>query len=427
MCSMIVCVLVPRFALLAAVEGDRESLLRPVALAPEPGGTQAIGEVSGPAEAFGVRGGMALSEALARCPELVLVAPDADRADSAWEEILCRLEAQGAVVESERPGEAFFKIPRPPASSFANLPSDVLWGGHVEDVVRRTRGSLGVAARIGVAPTRFAAHAAAATARARAGRGRAAIVPEGAVRPFLAPLPVTLLQGISLHEPRDGGREAERVAGMTHDLAAELERLGVRTLGELAALPSGAVADRFGKAGVRARRLAAGRDRGLRPRTPPEEVAESLELPEAASGEQLEHAMSLLIGRLLAHPARRGRSLRAVRVTARLAGGGGWRTDAVLRRASADPERLGLALVPKLGELPGPATRLGLRALAMGSPGHDQPTLSRGPGERRRARLGEAVRQARAAAGREAVLRVLDVDPSSRVPERRAMLTPFPE
>jgi protein ImuB len=407
MCSMIVCVLVPRFALLAAVEGRRESLLRPVALAPEPGGTQAIGEVSGPAEALGVRGGMALSEALARCPELVLVAPDADRADSAWEEILRRLETQGAAVESERPGEAFFKIPRSPASSRANLPVDVLWGGHVEDVVRRTRGSLRVAARIGVAPTRFAAHAAAATARSRVGRGRAAIVPEGAVRSFLAPHPVSLLED--------------------HDLTCELERLGVRTLGELAALPSGAVADRFGKAGMRARRLAAGRDRDLRPRTSPERVAESLELPEAASGEQLEHAMSLLIGRLLAHPARRGRSLRAVRVTARLAGGGGWRADAVLRRASAEPERLGLALLPKLGELPGPATRLGLRALAMGSPGHDQPTLSRSPGERRRARLGEAVRQARAVAGREAVLRVLDVDPRSRVPERRAMLTPFPE
>jgi protein ImuB len=397
MCSMIVCVLVPRFALLAAVEGRRESLLRPVALAPEPGGTQAIGEVSGPAEAFGVRGGMALSEALARCPELILVAPDADRTESAWEEVLGRLEGRGAAVESERPGEAFFDADGMKA----------LWGRHVEDVVRRTRGSLGVAARIGVAPTRFAAHAAAATARSRAGRGRAAIVPEGAVRPFLAPLGVRLLEN--------------------HDLAAELERLGVRTLGELAALPSGAVADRFGKAGVRARRLAAGGDRGLTPRTPPEEVSESLELPEAASGEQLEHAMSLLIGRLLAHPARRGRSLRAVRVTARLAGSGGWRADVVLRRASAEPERLGLALMPKLGELPGPATRLGLRALAMGPPGHDQPTLSRSPGERRRARLGEAVRQARAAAGREAVLRVLDVDPRSRVPERRAMLTPFPE
>jgi protein ImuB len=49
----------------------------------------------------------------------------------------------------------------------------------------------------------------------------------------------------------------------------------------------------------------------------------------------------------------------------------------------------------------------------------------RPPGELRRERLGEAVRQARAAGGRDAVLRVLDVDPRSRIPERRTMLTPF--
>ena len=96
-----------------------------------------------------------------------------------------------------------------------------------------------------------------------------------------------------------------------------------------------------------------------------------------------------------------------------------------LRGASAEPERLRLALLPKLGELPGPASRLGLRALVLGPSGHDQPSLSRSPGERRRERLAEAVRQARAAGGRDAVLRVLDVDPGSRIPERRTMLTPF--
>ena len=43
----------------------------------------------------------------------------------------------------------------------------------------------------------------------------------------------------------------------------------------------------------------------------------------------------------------------------------------------------------------------------------------------RAARLREAVRQARAVAGPDAALRVLAVDPESRVPERRAVLTPF--
>ena len=44
--------------------------------------------------------------------------------------------------------------------------------------------------------------------------------------------------------------------------------------------------------------------------------------------------------------------------------------------------------------------------------------------EARRDRLGEAVRQARQAAGGEAALRVLDVDPGSRLPERRSLLAP---
>ena len=45
----------------------------------------------------------------------------------------------------------------------------------------------------------------------------------------------------------------------------------------------------------------------------------------------------------------------------------------------------------------------------------------------RRARLGEAVRQARQAAGADAAMRVLEVDPDSRLPERRALLAPFPD
>ena len=93
---MIACALIPRFALLATLEGRRELLFRPLALAPEPGGPQVIGEVSGPAEAFGIRAGMRLGEALARYPALTLVPPDPERAESAWERALRQLEGIGA-------------------------------------------------------------------------------------------------------------------------------------------------------------------------------------------------------------------------------------------------------------------------------------------------------------------------------------------
>jgi protein ImuB len=417
MCSMTVaCALIPRFHLLAAAADRQDLLSRPLALAPEPGGEQAVGEASGPAEAFGVRAGMRLGEALARCPELVLVPADPDRAETAWERVLCRLEGIGARVESELAGEAFFE-----ADGMRGL-----WGGHLEGVLARTRRVLEVPARLGAAPTRFCAYAAASRGRGglgprrpghrRGGRGRQTIVPAGAERAFLAPLPVSLLRA-RLPAPQ---RQAD-------DLPAALERLGVRTLGELGALPPAAVADRFGTVGLRAHAMASGEDEPLRPRKPSEELVERLELPEAAFGSQLERALELLVDRLLAQPARRGRSLRRLRLEARLAAGGGWRTEVALRRASADPVRLGLALASKLGELPAPAAELRLRAVALGPAAHEQPALARTEGERRRERLGEAVRQARAAAGRDAVLRVLDLDVASRVPERRVLLAPFPE
>jgi protein ImuB len=105
---MIVCALLPRFQLAVASDGRAELLQAPVALAPEPGGVQLVGEVSLAAEAFGVHPGMRLGEALARCPRLTLVPPDPAGVADAWERLLVRLESIGAAVEPERPGLACF-------------------------------------------------------------------------------------------------------------------------------------------------------------------------------------------------------------------------------------------------------------------------------------------------------------------------------
>ncbi|HEY4561325.1 MAG TPA: hypothetical protein VIJ36_00005, partial [Thermoanaerobaculia bacterium] len=106
---MVVCVLSPRFELVAALGGERRTLIsEPVALAPEAGAEQTVGEVSAAAEAFGVTRGMRLGEALARCPELRLVPPDPLRVRELWNGVLDRLEAIGAAVESDRAGAAFF-------------------------------------------------------------------------------------------------------------------------------------------------------------------------------------------------------------------------------------------------------------------------------------------------------------------------------
>jgi len=185
------------------------------------------------------------------------------------------------------------------------------------------------------------------------------------------------------------------------------------------------VADRFGAQGLLAHELACGRDGALAPRQPPEHLAEELELPEALSGVQLDRALQLLVDRLLARRERRGRTLRTVVLSATLVEGGTWRDRVPFREALADPQRMLLALAQRLALLPAPAERLRLAVERFGPPASDQRSLLDEAAAVRRLRLREAVQQARAAAGPDAALRVLAVDPDSRVPERRAVLTPY--
>jgi protein ImuB len=384
--------MLPRFEL-AVAAGRREALLEgPAALAPEPGREQLVGEVSRAAEAFGIQPGMRLGEALARCPRLALVPPDPVGVADDWERVVVALEAIGAAVETGRPGMACFD-----ARGLRRL-----YGGSLDGVVSAVRTALRRPARIGAGPSRFCALAAAARARSR----RATIVSGPGE---LAGEPVALL------------RHRERTAA----LPEALERLGVRTLGELAALPRAALSDRFGPAGLLAHDLAHGRDTPLVPRRVDEALEETLELDESASGAQLDRGLALLIDRLLARRERDGRTMRAVVLSATLVEGGTWRERVVFREPLADPARMGLALGQRLALLPAPAEALRLAVERFGPPHLGARALFDDGAAQRRARLREAIRQVRAVAGPDGALRVLAVDPDSRVPERRAVLTPF--
>src|SRR4051812_19618188 len=144
---MIVCVLLPRFALTVAA-GEAAALLRePAALAPEPGREQNVGEVSPAAEAFGIHPGMRMGEALARCPRLALVPPDPVGVADAWDGVVARLESIGAGVEAPEPGLACFD-----ARGLRRL-----HGGHLDGVLAATRAALQRPARLGAGPVRFTA------------------------------------------------------------------------------------------------------------------------------------------------------------------------------------------------------------------------------------------------------------------------------
>src|SRR3954469_20303716 len=398
---MIACISIPGFELKAALRKAPSLGLRAAALAPEPVGSSGAGEallgpVTAAAEAAGVRPRMRLGEALATCPQLVLVDPDPAAAEQAWEEIVRLLEDAGFAVEPAALGIAYFET----------RGVERLYGG-LEPALRRALAAVGQpwGGRLGAAGRRFAALAAASVAKP----GQLLVVRDEEVGQFLAPLPLTLLP-----------LERQRYA--------ELEALGVRKLGQLAGLPGGAVAERLGPDGRRAWGLARGGAAArVRGRRPPSELAESLEFPEAIGNElTLRRALGALVETALSRPERRDRFVRKVALGARLVGGGSWRRSLTLREPSAEADRIRIAIAPKLAELPAPALELRLELVELTeAAGRQLELLAAGAEDRNRLR--EGLRQVRASTGSGSVCTVVEVAPWSRVPESRALLVPKDE
>ena len=409
---MIACLLIPGFTLRAALRSRPRLALLPAALAPEPGREPLVGPVTTAAEVLGVSQGMRMGEALATCPELVLVEQDPAAVEQEWEGVLRRLEGAGFAVEATEPGLV----------TFETSGVERLYGG-VEAALTKALASVGTAwdPRVGAGARRFVALAAASVARP----GQVLIVEGKEEQGFLEPLPLSLL-------PLPSNRYAE------------LEGLGVRRLGELASLPGGAVEERLGPEGKRAWSLAGGehgayetgaRQARVRGRSPAAELAEALSFPEAIANElTLRRAFGVLLDRLLARPERAGRPLRKVAVSARLVGGGSWRRATTLRESTADRSRLRSALGPKLLEIPAPVTELRLEAVELADHVGNQLSLvsSEGlalKGERTgraemNERLREGLRQVRASTGSGSVCAVVEVAPWSRIPEARALVVP---
>src|SRR6478609_6912069 len=384
---MIACLLISGFELRAALRSRPRLAVVPAALAPEPGREQLVGPVTAAAEAVGVTAGMRLGEALATCPQLVLVDPDPAGAEREWEGVLRRLEDAGFAVDPVEPGAVVFET------------------RGVEAALSKALASVGPAwdPRAGAGQRRFVALAAASVARP----GQAVIVEGEEEQAFLEPLPLSLL-------PLDEGRYAE------------LEGLGVRTLGSLAALPGGAVAERLGQEGKRAWSLARGGERRrVRGRSPAAELVEALSFPEAVANElTLRRAFGALLDRMLARPERAGRPFRKLALAARLVGGGSWRRTVTLREASGERGRIRSALGPKLTEIPAPVVELRLEAVELAEHTGQQLALVAPEGEEAGARLREGLRQVRASAGGGAVGGVVEVAPWSRIPETRALVVP---
>ena len=237
------------------------------------------------ARAEGVRRGMRRRDAQARCPELVLLPDNPDRDARAFEPVL-------EVVEALRPGVA----PLRPGLLAIRAPGR-FYGGeeHAAAIIAERLVETGVwDCRVGIADDLFSAEQAARLAETQGWR----VVPEGASPAFLRDLPIEVLEDT--------------------DLVGLLQRLGLRLLGDLAALPARDVLTRFGAYGAKVHRLARGVD-PVEPatRTPPPDLVREVPFePPLSSVEAVCFSVRRTAEAFVAGLADRGLVCTAVRVEA---------------------------------------------------------------------------------------------------------------
>jgi DNA polymerase-4/protein ImuB len=211
-------------------------------------------------------------------------------------------------------------------------------------------------------------------------------------------------------------------------MVRRLRLLGVDTIEALAAIPPPALAAQFGHEGALAARLAGGEDgEAVRPRPRLERVVERvvLETP-LANREALLVVAEQMLTAALRQPLMRDRAARQVVVRADTEQGTCWERALTFKEAQGERERIWIVLRQALQEaqLPGPVAVLRLELVGLTTEIGRQLSL---PVMRRRVRdhLEDAMRQLKARYGYCPVGRIVEVEPWSRIPERRLALVDF--
>ena len=243
----------------------------------------------------------------------------------------------------------------------------------IGEELRRALAKAGLETHVAVAPTRTAARL---LAHARAGL---TVVAPGAVVEALAALPIALLPCLLDDEPAGGAAGAgprasarfyrtspvqeivkpRRRRGHTpmSDLLLVFRRWGVRTLGDLAALPAPDLAARLGAQGPRLQALARGEDPApLVPLVEDERFEATLALEWPIEGlEPLSFVLSRLCDPLCQHLERRGRAASILHVELKLVTRTVWARRLELPAPMKDPRTFRTLVLLDLESNPPPA------------------------------------------------------------------------
>ena len=431
--DLAVCVWIPLFALRCEEARRPELASRPTALL-SPEDPRRVWLVSPVAHRMGVRPGVTVSQAIGLCPPLALLEPDPVWYDEQFARLLLALSHVSPVIEPTELGRAYVGVDGlgglyggpervlaavaaataeaagELASVFSAAPA--AGGGGEWSGCRREEGWGGVAAamRLGWGRGKFTAWVAAT----RAKPGEFVIVADEHRLGFLASQPVAAL-------PLDP------------DTHRRLYQLGLKTLGDLTALPEAAVTSQFGRRGRLVWRLAAGLITDpVVGREVPEPITAELDFPTPIADRViLANTIDKLVERALKSPRRTGWRVHTVRARAALEQGASWLIEITLKDPSADRHRLAAPLQARLEQAPptGAVERLAVEFTAF-APGTTELQLFARDAEsaaragRRRA-LRAAVHEIKTRLKRSTLYHIIEVHPWSRLPERRYALIDY--
>ena len=184
------------------------------------------------ARLYGVRSAMPMFQALAACPEAVVIPPDMAKYRAVGRAVRAEMQRLTPLVEPMSIDEAFLDLGGAAIAQGA-APAQLL-----ASLAARVESELGITVSIGLSDGKFLAKIASDLDKPRG----FAVLSRADAPAFLADKPVALLWGV--------GAAAER------RLAAD----GITRIGQLAALDETELAARYGRTGARLARLARGED-----------------------------------------------------------------------------------------------------------------------------------------------------------------------
>lgn len=395
------CCWIPQFAL-RCEEARHPGFTTGPAAVLSPDDARKVWQVSRHARRTGVRTGMTVSQAIGLAPTLKLCEADPVHYDERFSSLLGSLTDVSPVVEPAELGRLFVGL-------------DGLEGihGNIERQIMAIERGIkeeDCEARIGVAKGKFIAWVAASRAKA----GSFVIVKPGTERAFLDAQQLAVL-------PLDT------------DTHRRLLRLGLSTLRDLSSLPEEAVTSQFGDAGRKLWRLAAGKV--IEPvvgRRTPEPIVQSLTFyTPVAEREFLLQAFSRILTLALAHPRRIGWRVREMRAEAKLEHGASWLASFTLKDPTATLDRLLALLRVRIEQTPltGAVEKLTILFTDFAPGTTELQLFARDAGAEARARRRDALRTAaheiRLRFRRPFLQHVIEVQPWSRLPERRYALIDF--